>query len=103
GLSPSRFSRAKTNASIGLANNPIDAFVLARLKREGLSPSPPADRPTVLRRVTLGLTGLPPLPEEIDAFLSDSSPDAYERIVDRLLASPRYGERMAVPWLDAAR
>src|SRR5206468_5066048 len=70
---------------------------------EGLSPSPAADRATLLRRVALGLTGLPPTPAEIDTFLNNPPPDAYERLVDRLLASPRYGERMAVPWLDAAR
>lgn len=83
--------------------NPIDAFVLARLNEEKLSPSPEATRETQLRRVTLDLTGLPPTLAEVDDFLADSSPDAYERVVDRLLASPRYGERMALPWLDAAR
>ena len=83
--------------------NPIDQFILARLEREGLKPSPEADKATLLRRVTLDLTGLPPAPSEIDAFLADSSPDAYERRVDELLRSPHYGERMAVPWLDAAR
>ncbi len=83
--------------------NPIDRFVLARLEREGLHPSPEADRATLLRRVTLDLTGLPPKPEDVDAFLADVAPDAYERAVDRLLASPQYGERMALPWLDAAR
>jgi hypothetical protein len=83
--------------------NPIDAFVLARLRREGLRPSPEADRATLIRRVTLDLTGLPPTPAEVDAFLADRSPDAYEKVVDRLLASPRYGERMALPWLDLAR
>jgi mono/diheme cytochrome c family protein len=83
--------------------NPIDSFVLARLERESLSPSPPAERHTLLRRVTLDLTGLPPSPEEVEAFLADDSPGAFERAVDRLLASPRYGERMAVPWLNAAR
>lgn len=83
--------------------NLIDRFVLARLEREGLRPSPEADRETLLRRVTFDLTGLPPTIAEIDAFLVDNSADAYERVVDRLLASPRYGERMAVPWLDAAR
>ncbi len=76
------------------AKSPLDSFILARLEREGLVPSPQADRPTLLRRVTFGLAGLPPSPDEIDA---------YERVVDRLLASPRYGEQMAVPWLDAAR
>ena len=83
--------------------NPIDSFVLARLEREGLRPSPEADRERLIRRVTLDLTGLPPTLEEIDAFLVDTSPTAYEKVVDRLLASPRYGERMAAPWLDAAR
>ncbi len=83
--------------------NPIDAFVLARLEREKLSPSAEADRATLLRRVTLDLTGLPPTLAELDAFLADRSPDAYEKVVDRLLASPRYAERMALAWLDAAR
>jgi len=85
------------------ALGPLDAFILVRLQKEGLSPSAEADRAVLLRRVTLALTGLPPAIEEIDAFLADESPDAYERVVDRLLASPRYGERMATPWLDAAR
>jgi hypothetical protein len=83
--------------------NLIDAFVLARLDRDGLPPSPEADRITLLRRVTLDLTGLPPTPAEVDAFLADRSPDAYERAVDRLLGSPRFGERMAIRWIDAAR
>ena len=83
--------------------NPIDRFILARLDREGLKPSPEADPETLLRRVTYDLTGLPPTLAEIDAFLADRSPDAYERRVDALLQSPRYGERMAVPWLDASR
>ncbi len=87
----------------GWARNPIDAFVLARLEREGLKPSPEADKVTLLRRVTLDLTGLPPTPAEADAFLADDRPGAYERVVDRLLSSARYGERMAVEWLDAAR
>ena len=81
----------------------IDRFVLARLEKEGLSPSAEADLETLIRRVTLDLTGLPPTPQEVDAFLADSSPDAYERLVDRLLASPRYGERQALAWLDVAR
>ncbi|MFM9963656.1 MAG: DUF1553 domain-containing protein [Planctomycetaceae bacterium] len=84
-------------------SNPIDTFVLARLNQEGLPPSPPASKATLLRRVTLDLTGLPPSLDEIAEFLSDDSPDAYERVVDRLLASPRFGERFARPWLDAAR
>ncbi|MDQ6701370.1 MAG: DUF1549 domain-containing protein, partial [Acidobacteriota bacterium] len=83
--------------------NPIDAFVAAKLEREGLAPSPEAGRETLLRRVTLDLTGVPPTPAEIDTFLQDRSPKAYEKVVDRLLASPRYGERMAARWLDAAR
>ncbi len=83
--------------------NAIDHFVLARLERESLTPSPEADRERLLRRVSLDLTGLPPTLDEIDAFLSDKRPGAYERVVDRLLASPAYGERMAWPWLDAAR
>jgi hypothetical protein len=83
--------------------NPIDHFVLARLEAEGLSPSPEASKERLIRRVTLDLTGLPPTLREIDAFLADGRPDAYECLVDRLLASPRFGERMAVDWLDAAR
>jgi hypothetical protein len=83
--------------------NPIDAFVRARLAKESLSPSPEAARETLLRRVTLDLTGLPPTRGERDAFLADASPEAYERVVDRLLASPRYGERWAWDWLDLAR
>ena len=83
--------------------NPIDAFIAARLEAEGMAPSAEADRATLIRRVTLDVTGLPPTPFEVDRFLGDESPDAYERVVDRLLASPRYGERMAVRWADAAR
>ena len=85
------------------AKNPVDHFVLARLEREGLRPSPEADRATLIRRLSFDLTGLPPAPGEIDGFLNDSSPGAYEKLVDRLLDSPRYGERMAFEWLDAAR
>jgi hypothetical protein len=83
--------------------NPIDAFVLQRLEQEGLKPSPEAERATLLRRVSLDVIGLPPTPADVDAFLADRSPNAYEKVVDRLLQSPRYGERMAFPWLDAAR
>ena len=83
--------------------NPIDNFVLARLESEGLKPSPEADKATLLRRVYFDLTGLPPTPAAIDAFLADHSPNAYEKRVDQLLASPHYGERMAMPWLDLAR
>lgn len=85
------------------ARNPIDLFIAARLDPEGLAPSPEADRTTLIRRVTLDLTGLPPTLAEIDAFLADKRPDAYEHLVDRLLKSPNYGERMAVDWLDASR
>lgn len=81
----------------------IDDFILARLEREGLQPSPEAERTTLIRRVTLDLTGLPPTPAEVDAFVADKSPNAYEKVVDRLLQSPRYGEHMARFWLDAAR
>ncbi len=83
--------------------NPVDDFVLARLEQEGLQPSAEASRNTLIRRVTLDLTGLPPTPEDIEAFRLDSSENAYETVVDRLLTSPSYGEHMAVRWLDAAR
>jgi hypothetical protein len=85
------------------AINPIDRFVLAKLEKEGLKPAPEASKETLIRRVTIDLTGLPPTLPEIDAFLSDRRPDAYERVVDRLLASPHFGERWARPWLDLAR
>jgi uncharacterized protein DUF1553/uncharacterized protein DUF1549/concanavalin A-like lectin/glucanase superfamily protein/cytochrome c len=83
--------------------NPVDYFILARLEREGLAPSPEADRRTLIRRLRLDLTGLPPTPNEVDAFLNDRSPNAYEKVVDRLLQSVEYGEHMAWQWLDAAR
>ena len=83
--------------------NPIDNFVLAVLEGKGIEPSPPADRATLLRRVSLDLTGLPPSPQELEDFLSDEAPDAYEKVVDRLLASPHYGERWGRHWLDLAR
>jgi mono/diheme cytochrome c family protein len=90
-------------ANPGWCRNPIDRFILARLEREGLKPSPEADRVTLLRRLSLDLLGLPPSPSEIEQFLADRRPDAYERLVDRLLASPRFGERWARPWLDLVR
>jgi hypothetical protein len=83
--------------------NPIDRFILAPLEQEGLRPSAEANRATLIRRVTLDLTGLPPTPAEVHAFIADPSTQAYEKVVDRLLHSPRYGERMAVRWLDASR
>ena len=85
------------------ARNPIDNFILAKLEQEKVQPSPEADRATLLRRVSLDVTGLPPTPQEIEAFLADQSPQAYEKVVDRLLASPHYGERWGRHWLDAAR
>jgi hypothetical protein len=87
----------------GHVNNPIDAFLLARLEAKGLSPAPPADRHALVRRVYYDLTGLPPTPEEVDAFVNDPAGDAYERLIDRLLASPRYGEKWARHWLDLVR
>ncbi len=83
--------------------NPIDAFVLAALEKEGLQPTATAERKTLLRRVTLDLHGLPPTPAEIDAFVKDQAPDAYEKVIGRLLASPRYGERWGRHWLDVVR
>ncbi|MFG0333818.1 MAG: PSD1 and planctomycete cytochrome C domain-containing protein [Maioricimonas sp. JB049] len=87
----------------GWTENPIDVFVLKRMEEAGLTPSIEAPRETLIRRVSLDQTGLPPTPAEVQAFLADDSPDAYERLVDRLFASARYGEHMATPWLDAAR
>src|SRR5207249_1213990 len=81
----------------------IDNFVLATLVRNGLSLSPPADKRTLIRRATFDLTGLPPKPEQVDAFLADQSPDAFARVVDRLLGAPQYGERWGRHWLDVAR
>ena len=87
----------------GIVVNPIDAFILARLQARGLALSPPASKTVLIRRVTLDLTGNPPTPAEVDAFLADPSPDAYEKVIDRLLASPHYGERWGRHWLDLAR
>ena len=86
-----------------LIRNPIDAFIQSRLAKEGLEASPEADRRTLIRRVALDLTGLPPTPAEVEAFLRDTSPNAYEKLVGRLLASPRYAEKQAIHWLDAVR
>ena len=101
-IPPTRPPVPKVNHS-DWPQNPIDRFILARLEREGLSPSPEADKRALVRRVTLDLTGLPATAAEVEAFLEDTDPGAYERLVDRLMASPRYGERMAMDWLDAAR
>lgn len=92
-----------TNQFAAQAINPIDHFIFARLEQEGLEPSPLADKATLLRRLSLDLTGLPPTIDELNTFLSDTSAEAYEKQVDRLLASRRYGERMAIPWLDLVR
>lgn len=86
-----------------LIRNAIDHFFLSRLEREGMTFSEPAGKETLIRRLSLDLTGLPTAPEEIDAFLEDHTPEAYEKLVDRLLASPQFGERWAWDWLDAAR
>jgi hypothetical protein len=90
-------------ANAAWVRNPIDSFIIARLEKEGLKPQPEANKTTLLRRVYLDLTGLPPSPADVDAFLADKSVGAYEKVVDKLLASPRYGERMAMVWLDLAR
>jgi len=87
----------------GWSRNAVDKFIFAKLKAEGLSPAPEADRATLIRRVYFDLIGLPPTPADVDAFVRDTSPDAYEKLVDRLLASPRYGERWARHWLDVVR
>jgi hypothetical protein len=97
---PVAVPRVKDSAWV---RNPIDAFVLARLEARGWKPAPPAARHALLRRVYLDLVGLPPTPQEVNAFLADKSPNAYEKVVDRLLASPHYGERWGRHWLDLAR
>src|SRR5258705_1376609 len=101
-LTPKRLEPPKVSAP-AWRHNAIDNFILARLDREGLKPSPPADKVSLLRRVTLDLTGLPPTPAETASFLKDASPDAYEKRVDQLLNSPHYRERMAMQSLDLAR
>jgi len=101
-VTPSKESLPEYQASDWI-RNPIDGYVLEELQRHGLSPSSEADKERLLRRVTFDLTGLPPTIAEMDAFLADDSPGAYEKVVDRLLASPQYGERMTVNWMDAAR
>src|SRR5215510_1866920 len=100
---PPRRSPAPRVSHPGWGANPIDAFLLAKMKAKGLKPSPRADRGALIRRAYLDLTGLPPSPEEVEAFVKDSSPGAWERLIDRLLASPHYGERWARHWLDLVR
>lgn len=99
-LVKSAVPRVELPADSSWSRGPIDQFILAKLKEKGLHPSPPADKRTLLRRVMFDLVGLPPTPEETLAFLTDEAPDAYERLVDRLLASPQYGERWARHWMD---
>jgi hypothetical protein len=102
-LQPIRKPPLPAVSNPGWCRSPVDFFVLAKLEAAGFKPAPPTDKRTLLRRVTFDLTGLPPTAAEIDAFLADDSPDAYARVVDRLLASPRYGERWARHWLDLVR
>src|SRR2546429_1191304 len=85
------------------AATPNDAFILAKLEAKGLAPAPPADRHALVRRVYYDLIGLPPTPDEVDAFVNDQRPDAYERLIDKLLDSPHYGEKWARHWLDLVR
>ncbi|MEK7781647.1 MAG: PSD1 and planctomycete cytochrome C domain-containing protein [Verrucomicrobiota bacterium] len=102
-LKPVRPAIPEVQGPRSKGQNPIDAFVRAELEKRNITPSPEADRRTLLRRLSLDLTGLPPTPEEVEAFLKDTSSRAYEKQVERLLASPRFGERMAAPWLDVVR
>ena len=102
-LQPSKAKVVPTENQNQRIHNPIDSFILERLAKAGLKQSKEADRRTLIRRVTYDLTGLPPAPSEVEAFVNDQSPDAYEKVVDRLLATKRYGERMALAWMDAAR
>src|ERR1035438_7666127 len=99
-LLPPAFSDAAGKAWV---KTPVDAFILAGLRKAGLKPAPEADRATLIRRITFDLIGLPPTPEEIDAFIADRSPNAWEKVVDRLLASPHYGEQGGRHWLDVVR
>ena len=101
-IKPVRAAEPAVNEA-GFTRNPIDKFVLAKLNAAGLKPSREADRITLIRRLSFDLTGLPPTPEQVDQFVNDTSPDAYEKLVARLLESPHFGERMAVHWLDLVR
>ncbi|HXT41061.1 MAG TPA: DUF1549 domain-containing protein, partial [Candidatus Angelobacter sp.] len=89
--------------NITWVKSPVDRFILAKLEEKGLPPAPPADKRTLIRRATFDLTGLPPAPQDIEAFVADGSPEAFATVVDRLLASPQYGERWARHWLDVVR
>jgi mono/diheme cytochrome c family protein len=100
---PIRKPEAPVVKASNWVKNPIDAFVLAKLEAKGLTPAGPADRTSLIRRVTYDLTGLPPTPEEVDAFVADQTADAYEKLIDRLLASPAYGEKWGRHWLDVVR
>ena len=102
-LQPVKKSPIPTVKSQQWVKTPIDSFVLTKLEEAAIQPNPPADRLTLLRRATIDMTGLPPTQEEIQQFLSDKSANAWEKVVDRLLASPAYGERWARHWLDVAR
>src|SRR5262249_45100766 len=95
--------RAPAPADSPWLRSPLDGYVLVKLRAKGLEPSPEADRRTLIRRLSFDLLGLPPSPEEVAQFEADRAPDAYERLVDRLLASPHYGERWARHWLDVIR
>ena len=99
-VTPPAFPDAAARAWI---KTPVDAFILAGLRKAGLRPAASADRAALIRRITFDLTGLPPAPEEIDAFVADKSPSAWEKVVDRLLASPAYGEQWGRHWLDVVR
>src|SRR5262245_49675889 len=104
-LQPLKYPGVPPTAGIPEAwqRSPIDRFIYAKLAEKGLQPSPPADKHSFIRRAAFDLLGLPPTPQEIDAFVEDSSPDAYERLIDRLLSSPHYGERWGRHWLDVVR
>ena len=102
-LPPAKAKVAQTETQSQRVNNPVDSFILGGLAKAGLEQSEEADRRTLIRRVTYDLTGLPPAPSDVEAFVNDKSAQAYEKVVDRLLGTKRYGERMALAWMDAAR
>src|SRR5262249_27369263 len=102
-IRPERPAVPEVTDDEGFIKNPVDNFLLRRLREKDLSPSPPADRATLIRRLYFDLVGLPPTPKEVEAFVRDPREAAYEELVDRLLASPHFGERMAMYWLDLVR